>query len=245
MNSKPISYPKVLIFSPQPFNYLTGFGITVSNLFKNWPGDCLACAYTQDMVADDSVCRNHFRIKMNRLRFIAMGRRVIADDFKAWLEDFHPQIIYCAPNSLNDLVYILIIHSLCRAKLVVHMLDDWPARLRFEDIASRIATGWNTGYYLKQLFKRASLRIAIGNELCDAYKEKYGLEFVHFQNCPESELWIRNGKNSREYRDSLRLIFTGAIYNPGNLQTLLQLSQAIGKLNRKGVNLKLDIYTTA
>ncbi|MDD5595589.1 MAG: glycosyltransferase [Candidatus Omnitrophica bacterium] len=58
-------------------------------------------------------------------------------------------------------------------------------------------------------------------------------------------MWIRNGKNSWEYRDSPRLIFTGAIYNPGNLQTLLQLSQAIGKLNRKGVNLKLDIYTTA
>jgi len=125
------------------------------------------------------------------------------------------------------------------------MLDDWPARLRFEGIASRITAGWHTKYYLKQLFKKSSLRIAIGKELCDAYKEKYGLEFIPFQNCPESELWIRNGKNNWQHRDSLGLIFTGAIYNPGNLQTLLQLSQAMGMLNRKGVNVKLNIYTTA
>lgn len=231
-------YQRILVFCSQPFNYLTGFGITASNLFKNWPSDHLACAYTQDLVPADSVCHNHFKIKPGRLRSIVAGRLIISDDFRTWVENFHPEIIYCAPICLSELIYALGLHRLCKAKLVVHMLDDWPSRLKF----GNIFLAGITKYYLKRLFKKASLRFGIGKDMCDAYKKRYGLEFLPFQNYPERELWLKNSKSDYGKGGVFRFVFTGAIYNPGNLQTLQQLSKAIDLVNLKGHSAKIEVY---
>lgn len=54
--------PRVLVFASQPFNYSTGFGITLSNLFKDWPASRLACIYREDLPADQGICARHFRL---------------------------------------------------------------------------------------------------------------------------------------------------------------------------------------
>lgn len=57
------SYPRVLVFSPEPFNRELGCGITLTNLFAGWPSDRLACVYVyDDVVPDTSVCHCHMSI---------------------------------------------------------------------------------------------------------------------------------------------------------------------------------------
>lgn len=62
MNSKP--HPKVLILD-ETFKSNTGGGITLSNLFKNWPKDCLANALDAKDVSEihsDEICNNFYSI---------------------------------------------------------------------------------------------------------------------------------------------------------------------------------------
>lgn len=53
-------YPRVLIFSPEPFNRERGCGITLRNLFAGWPAESLACLHlSEEVVPDTSVCHRH------------------------------------------------------------------------------------------------------------------------------------------------------------------------------------------
>jgi len=58
-----IEVPKILVYG-QPFNYTTGGGITLSNLFKGWPKDRLAATFVTwgDTIFNTEVCNNYYLI---------------------------------------------------------------------------------------------------------------------------------------------------------------------------------------
>lgn len=55
--------PRVLVYG-QPFNDLSGGGITLTNLFKGWPKDKLAATFVvwNDIVVNTTVCTNYYLI---------------------------------------------------------------------------------------------------------------------------------------------------------------------------------------
>lgn len=59
------SHPSILIISPSTFNYLNGTGVTLSNLFRNWPNNKLATLHTSNEPEDSSVCSNFFHLGSN------------------------------------------------------------------------------------------------------------------------------------------------------------------------------------
>lgn len=65
-------FPKVLILGPT-FNKHTGTGITLSNLFKNWPSERLFVATSKRFVdtSDFSICDNYYQMgyKENKMRW--------------------------------------------------------------------------------------------------------------------------------------------------------------------------------
>lgn len=56
-------YPKVLIFGA-PFNNFSGGGITLTNLFKGWPKDRIACTSTGHVLmgVSNDVCDVFYRL---------------------------------------------------------------------------------------------------------------------------------------------------------------------------------------
>ena len=58
-----MSFPKVLIIG-QPFNNFSGGGITLTNLFKGWPIDKIAVAYTGHGLYNftTNVCNNYYQL---------------------------------------------------------------------------------------------------------------------------------------------------------------------------------------
>lgn len=63
-------YPRVLIFG-QTFNDFSGGGITLSNLFKEWPVDSLAVVSYPFMLHNTTtdICRNYYQIGLEELKW--------------------------------------------------------------------------------------------------------------------------------------------------------------------------------
>jgi len=59
-------YPKVLIIG-EPFDKVSGYGITISNLFHGWPKDKIAVASKSNLRenADSSVCDSYYQLGYN------------------------------------------------------------------------------------------------------------------------------------------------------------------------------------
>lgn len=74
------NYPKILILG-ETFNSRTGGGITLSNLFKNWPKSKLfnACEYYKFNIIDDDRCKEYYQIgnKEEHVYFPDWIRRLI------------------------------------------------------------------------------------------------------------------------------------------------------------------------
>lgn len=54
------TYPKVLIVNTQAFNYASGPGITLSNLFRGWPKDSLATIHDDNIPTTTDVCDKYY-----------------------------------------------------------------------------------------------------------------------------------------------------------------------------------------
>lgn len=301
-------YPRVLIISPDPFNYLTGLGITLSNLFKGWPQEKLACIYYLPIDPNNKICRNYLKIdknlqlkwrfplnlifapksnagggislstskiissthnKLSSLKniikrtlilahissiYILAGRiklilkenwkfLPISDELKEWVSLYKPDAIYCTPVSMSDCSIILSIARYCKTKVFTHILDDWPSNPYF---STRKPYLKSPSFHLRQLLKMSTSRITIGETMREEYKKRYGLNFLRISNCPESKLWIENGKKDWHCKKSFEFVFTGALYNEDNERTLRQLALAIELVNkRSSLNIKMKIYTTS
>lgn len=70
--SEPIlkEFPKVLVINGEPFWQGSATGITMSNLFKSWPKEKLACLYTSDINPDQAFCIKYWRLTLKDLQSI-------------------------------------------------------------------------------------------------------------------------------------------------------------------------------
>lgn len=61
--------PRVLVITSNNFNLHGGGGITLTNLFRGWPKDCLANLHEDSTLPDRSVCDNFFRLTGREIRW--------------------------------------------------------------------------------------------------------------------------------------------------------------------------------
>ncbi len=301
-NLKPDDLPRVLVFSYRPFNYSTGEGITLSNLFKGWGTDRVAHVHTRnnDGIITASFCTNIFYLKnsfrsillvelaLNLLHFLRkrpnnrhfpnkefqqnntkyrgknkntldrliktslrvlklsgillIRRFYMPRDFKDWLIKFDPEVIYCPVGSISYFVAALKIAAFCKAKLIIHIYDDWPSEIKYNN---SLIVHWITDYYMRKLLKKADVRMVISDGMEQAYKSRYGLEFFTFHNCIDKDAWTKNGKSSWEPKNNLKIVFTGALYDPGNLRTITALLEALDMINKSSkISIELEMYTS-
>lgn len=55
-------YPKVLLVGSSAFNPYTGGGVTLSNLFRNWPRDRIAVAHADFVCPESDICDRYFEL---------------------------------------------------------------------------------------------------------------------------------------------------------------------------------------
>ena len=67
-------WPRVLVIGPEPFNNESGFGITISNLFAEWPKDKLACVHFSDIPPDDTICAHHYGLGRHNVEWQLLPR---------------------------------------------------------------------------------------------------------------------------------------------------------------------------
>lgn len=284
-----VPYKKVLVFSGEPFNRITGFGITINNLFKDWPSNSIANVYYNSTIKyDDTICEKSYKLGSSEYKssllysvmalvvkfiiiikfipryclrrlskntqslhnksfgfnFMHFKRYFLSDAFIKWLEEFRPDIIYCIVVNLSDIVFVQSLVRKTDAKLVVHILDDWIGNIdKNSDLLNKL-TSVIIDTSVKKLFNDASLLFCIGEAMCGEYAEKYGKVFYPFQNCPDTDVWLRHSRKEWLSRDYFDFVFTGAIYDNFNKESILDFVKALHKLNAScNLKFRLTIYT--
>lgn len=264
-------FPKVLILG-HSFNNYNGMGITLTNLFAEWPQEKIALlANNIDVTLCDEIrpCSKYIgsiaksqlgsSSKQNNTIIRKLKSRLknlyyqtglneinaktrIAIDSLEQAKEFNPDIVFCALGS-----YVMM--RRCE-DLITHLPDS---KLVLYIVDDWVNTKVNTRFFSKlwrkiydrkfrELLNSASGLLSICQYMSDEYMKQYGCKFYPFHNPVNLNEW--NSINViPKYKEGITsIVYMGKI-NSDTISCLKLLSNLVDDLNNAGYQYALDIYS--
>lgn len=152
--------------------------------------------------------------------------------------EYHPDVIYY--RAVEDQMvhgFASVLLSRCAAPLVIHLMDDWPARLK----ATNPGVFPELDRSLRTMLQRAVQRLSIGERMSRAFEERYGHKFLAFANGIDPsnfppKIWAGNANRPFVIR------YTGALAKDMTFDSICDIAESIELLSEK-IDIRLEIYT--
>lgn len=251
--------PSILVLSPSTFNFVTGTGVTFSNLFHGWSKDSIASMHSGMEPEEYSGPCNHFynardelrgsrpllesstnlnfpqKIKQSLNRWLAgnSGRPKHfspTEKLEKWLDIRKPKILYTTLGNIPVLEAILWIQKRYDCKLVIHHMDDW-----YQDAYTTGLFRYQRKHMLRlfhEVVEKAVLRLTICEKMADEYEKRFGVSFEPFQNTVDV-LEFQSGLRLKApaTNDRVTLLYFGSIYPYAQKDSLIDIGEVAKKQN--------------
>jgi len=158
---------------------------------------------------------------------------------KKWLSKFAPDYIYLNPNNIENCEFAILLANETDAKIIIHVMDDLVNRKCSGIIGELRRKEYSNKF--KKIVQKASVLIAISEEMQKEYKNRYGLKFTPLHNPIDTKEWIPFCKTNFDIENEIIIIYSG--YVTHTAQPILELCKIIEKLNGNKYKIKLLMYS--
>jgi len=219
----------VLIISSTILGDLTATGSLVKNMFTGWPKSSLSQVYVSDNKDKDStVCDKHYKLTKKGSNI----NEILSD-----INRFSPQIIYYRPHYkpffLHGCVQEILKYN--DSILVMHMMDDWPERIRSKEPEKYPFISRS----LDSLFTRSSLNFAISMSMATEYLLRYGKEFRVLHNFISPDDWLGEVTENNDQNFVVR--YCGSLAHDMQLEAIYEIASTISELSNS-IKIRFEIY---
>lgn len=159
--------------------------------------------------------------------------------------NFAPDVIYYRPVADRPFLHDFACSLLDRLNVptVIHIVDDWPERLRYQD--SALHDKFDRSF--RKLLNQAAARMSICQAMSTAFQERYGVEFTAFANCIYPEDWSLSDaeaptQNAQSDRPFI-IRYLGSLATDMTHDSVLDIARAVTELQAER-SVHLEIYTT-
>lgn len=166
----------------------------------------------------------------------------LSRELEDWIETFKPDVVYSILGSNSMMILVDAIIKRFQIPLVIHLMDDWPSTIYRGGLLSPIQRR-KMNVYLKHLLKIAKARMAICDDMRRAYEARYRLPFLAFHNAIDIDSVGISNDVDVTIKNGVRVLYIGSIFYNAQLQSLADCCRAVVNLRRRGVNIRLDIYS--
>lgn len=262
------NFPKVLIIGAESFNQTSGTGVTLTNLFQEWPKDKISvAANSNDMVycEKERPCFLYYNFlshtesivmsNINKTKFryiikcIINGLGVgdyfshykVNTKFLTFFDEFNPDVVYTLLGNVSLMRFILSLKKKRNFRLVVHIMDDWLIGSYGYRFFPFIWKKIANRYFINILNDKNIICMSICKEMSDEYKQRYDKYFIPFHNPIDPSKWENNSK--MDYEKNITISYLGKI-NKNTQSNLIDLCETVEKLNDGEINIMFYIYTS-
>lgn len=165
-----------------------------------------------------------------------------SDNFKEWLAEFNPEILYLQVSSREDVLFSIKLCNYLSIPVVIHMMDDWPSIISKDGLFAKY---WKTKIdkELRQLLDRINLYLSISDAMTSEYNRRYNKHFIAFHNPIETERWTPFRKtNFKLNSDHVKILYSGRI-GIGITESLIEIAHVIDTINRTWGKIKLYVQS--
>ena len=166
---------------------------------------------------------------------------VLSPELEAWVEEFKPQVLYTilGNNGLMDLIEKVR----CRYNLplVVHIMDDWRKVNYTKGQFSPMRRN-KMQRLLSHFISVADCCMGISDSMCKVYGAEYGRDFKTFHNGIETDDGALNSPRQELSEEPFRIFYAGAILPNAQLESMIDVCEAVADLNFQGLPVRFDIF---
>lgn len=180
--------------------------------------------------------------RVKRLLFAdgAPRRGRLTPTLDSWIDGFRPDVLYTILGGNPVMELVDAIRTRFAVPLVVHFMDDWPSVIYRGGLLSHSERA-RMQRLLARLVGNAERCLGIGEAMCRAFSERFGREFVPFQNPVEVGRWP-SARTGRDPDAPVTIVYTGSVYADAQADSLIAVAEAVARLAAEGVAVRLDIH---
>ncbi|MCB5188968.1 FkbM family methyltransferase [Methylobacillus caricis] len=161
-----IAYPRLLVVDPTPFGLMCATSQLRQVFIEGWPQDHVLQVWYEDEVAQPL----HTMTPGQSFKESA-SRACSPEAVQEACIRFKPDVIYFRPVESGTLLgFVERLLEKLPVSLIVHMMDDWPERLRIQNPAR--FPWFDAG--LRRILAKSQRRLSIGTTMSRAYASRYG-----------------------------------------------------------------------
>jgi len=174
--------------------------------------------------------------------FHSVSRILISQNFKGWLSEFKPEVLYVQVSSRETLVFSSQLTDFLRLPTVNHVMDDWPSTLNSNCLFRNY---WlkKIDSELKQFNDKVDLHFSISEAMSEEYFKRYNKKFIPFHNPVESKVWLPYAKKNYDLKKERTIILYSGRIGLGISDSLMDIASAIDSMKSESVNIELHIQT--
>ena len=163
--------------------------------------------------------------------FHCIKRIELSENFRNWLEEFKPDVIYAQGSDRERILFALLLHSYLKKPVIYHVMDDWPSVVSSKGIFKKY---WQKKIdrELRSFFGIASILLSISDYMSQEYKLRYGKEFIAFHNPIDIGFWKKYQRSDYTLGDSPAILYAGRI-GLGIDSSLETLARAVLCVNKE------------
>lgn len=173
--------------------------------------------------------------------FHCVSKIELSTDFKTWLSEFKPDILYIQVTTRETLLFASNLIDYLKVPSAIHNMDDWPSTISRRGLLRKY---WKKKIdkEFKGLLNRIDLFLSISDAMSSEYKIRYGKEFIPFHNPIDTSKFSGFGKRVFAKGNVLRILYLGRI-GMANKESLYVFAKAVSKCTRENPMICFDIIT--
>ncbi len=153
----------------------------------------------------------------------------LSQEFCNWVTEFNPKVVYAQATTREELLFCIAFKKRFNIPMVFHMMDDWPTMVGIKGFCR---TYWENkiNNEFRQLFSLTEVALSISDYMAEAYKVRYGKEFLTFHNSINIDFWRKKQRKKYQLSDSPRILYAGRV-GLGIDESLKNIAMAIKHIN--------------
>ncbi len=165
----------------------------------------------------------------------------VSGEFIDWIKEVDPDVLYTAYGSSDSILFFEDILKKVNKPYAIHIMDDWISTMNSVGL-ERVVSRQKVLKSFKRQVANASSLIAIGEAMKEEYEDRYGREFISFQNCIEPDFWFEQRKSDVTINNEFQILYAGRI-GIGTSNSVLMFAKAVELLGEAGFNVEFQIQT--
>lgn len=165
----------------------------------------------------------------------------ITREFKAWIKEYNPDVIYTQLASLELIRFINDLHIETGKPVAIHMMDDWPLTINKPGLFY---------YYwqkiidkeFRQLLDKSAILMSICDAMTEEYALRYGKNFIPFHNPIDIDYWKPTKSKIYNTESTFTILYAGRI-GFGIETSLQEIANAVNEIAKTNKNIVFEIQT--